>query len=170
MPILSSPEGQFDLYQRLPERVRKKIAFDAEGCWLWTAGVRDTGYGTIWWKFDGEPKRNHLAHRAVYRLLVSEIPAGLQLDHLCRVITCVHPDHLEPVTQRENIARGESATVFQARKTHCKYGHPFAGDNLLMHKNGRWRICRTCETARYEAAKARNRARTQARRERGTAA
>ena len=29
------------------------------------------------------------------------------MDHLCREPLCVNPDHLEPVTQRENLRRAE---------------------------------------------------------------
>lgn len=45
-----------------------------------------------------------------------------------------------------------------ARKTHCKRGHPYSGSNLYLHKSGRGRSCRTCmaDTARrgYLARKA----------------
>lgn len=35
-------------------------------------------------------------------------------------------------------------------KTHCKYGHSFEGDNLLIRKEG-WRSCRKCRDFRnYE--------------------
>lgn len=45
------------------------------------------------------------AHRVVYESLVGPIPAGLELDHTCRVRRCVNPDHLEPVTHAENQRR-----------------------------------------------------------------
>jgi hypothetical protein len=43
----------------------------------------------------------------VYEALTGSIPADLQLDHLCRVRNCVNPAHLEPVTPRENVRRGQ---------------------------------------------------------------
>ncbi len=82
------------------ERVLAKIAM-ASGCWLWT-GVRTTeGYGQVW--RDG---RMRMAHREVYELLRGPIDHGLVLDHLCRTPACVNPDHVEPVTQAENVQRG----------------------------------------------------------------
>ena len=46
------------------------------------------------------------AHRALYENVNGPVPYGLQLDHLCRVPSCVNPDHLEPVTPAENCRRG----------------------------------------------------------------
>lgn len=60
-----------------------------------------------------------VAHRFAYERFVGTIPAGLQIDHLCRTRLCVNPAHLEPVTNRENVLRGLAAT-----RTHCAKGHP----------------------------------------------
>ena len=74
---------------------------DENGCWLWTGRVnKSTGYGE---------QANDLAHRLFYESLVGEIPAGLELDHLCRVHRCVNPSHLEAVTHRVNVLRGVAA-------------------------------------------------------------
>lgn len=79
------------------------VQVDVGLCWEWT-GAQDQGYGLF--SFEGRPVR---AHRWLWELLVELIPAGLQLDHLCRNHSCVNPDHLEPVTQAENIRRGNAA-------------------------------------------------------------
>ena len=49
----------------------------------------------------------------------------------------------EVVTPKENIIRGQGITAINARKTHCKDGHPFCGKNLRKPKRG-GRVCRTC--------------------------
>lgn len=108
-------------------------------CWLWT-GSRSVGYGNL--GIDGQTV---LAHRYVYELEIGPIPDGLQIDHLCRVRHCVNPDHLETVTQRENIMRSPiSVTAINARKTHCPAGH------RLRERDSRgWRFCRECTNARW---------------------
>jgi HNH endonuclease len=52
-----------------------------------------------------------MAHRAYYQERHGPIPDGYQLDHLCRVRACVNPDHLEVVTARENIRRGNGTKL-----------------------------------------------------------
>lgn len=113
--------GTAPLARRLWDRI------DASGpCWLWT-GATSNGYGHICLDY-----KRHLVHRVVYEMLVGPIPAGLTLDHLCRVRLCCNPDHLEPVTLAENMARSP-----WFRPTHCRKGHS------LMNNNRRGK-CRTC--------------------------
>jgi HNH endonuclease len=120
-------------------------------CWPWTAGKLYNGYG----QFD-----NQAAHRVAYELAIGPIPAGLQVDHACHNDTgcpggigcphraCCNPTHLEIVTQRENILRGDGLSAKQARQTHCKRGHPF--DEANTYRNGGKRFCRTCMKRRQQ--------------------
>jgi len=130
-------------YEELPKNIATRIEVDPGGCWLWTGFVGGNGYGsfTVWrvgtiW-----------AHRMVYERVVGPIPEGLELDHLCRVRRCVNPQHLEPVTRRENARRGESPAGLKARQTHCKRGHEFTEQNTRRDKYGN-RSCRSCDAAR----------------------
>lgn len=109
-----------------------------EDCWLWTSGASPGGYGV----FRGHDGNSIMAHRFAYGELVGPVPEGMQLDHLCRVRLCVNPAHLEPVTQQENIRRGEGGKHWRI-KTHCPQGHPYEGDNLYVNPSGR-RECRVC--------------------------
>nr|WP_157095381.1 HNH endonuclease [Hoyosella altamirensis] len=83
------------------------------------------------------------AHRWAYIQLISDIPDGLQLDHLCRVRACVNPWHLEPVTPYVNWERGNSPVRANRDKTHCKQGHEFIPENTYVNPAGS-RICREC--------------------------
>ena len=107
------------------------------GCWLWTGATNDKGYGR---------HRSTLAHRASLSLSGISIPAGKEVDHLCRVRCCVNPAHLEVVTHRENLLRGETLTAAAAAKRACPKGHPYVGDNVAL-VNGK-RKCRECDRQR----------------------
>lgn len=126
----------------LPERFWEKV--DATGdCWEWTASTV-YGYGQFW--MNGTRWR---AHRLACEFLTGQqIPADKQIDHLCRNKACVNPDHLEVVTQRENIMRSYGVTARNARATHCKRGHSLAPDNVYIH-DGR-RVCKECAQARRD--------------------
>jgi hypothetical protein len=78
------------------------------------------------------------AHRAAYEEAYGPIPDGLVIDHLCRVRWCCNPEHLEAVTNRENILRGESPPARNARKERCDRGHE------LTFQAGGKRYCATC--------------------------
>ena len=134
------------------------------GCWLWLDGLV-RGYGQFFLKCHPNKSRRKIvvmAHRYSYEIARGPIPTGLTLDHLCRNKCCVNPDHLEPVTLRENIQRG-AAGANSRMKTHCPAGHPYTGENLKMVMRERPggvigvnRICRICErktTRRYKIRK-----------------
>lgn len=119
-----------------------------DGCWEWQRSMNSYGYGRIrLWSVAEQRSPTRSAHRAVYEMLRGPVPAGLELDHLCRNRACVRPSHLEPVTRRENLMRSAGLPAQNAGKTHCKRGHEFAGGNLRVARDGS-RHCRTCRRER----------------------
>lgn len=114
------------------------------GCWNWQGPINGGGYATC--SLHGKTRK---VHRLIYEWERAPIPDGLTLDHLCRNRACVNPDHMEPVTNRVNILRGESFSATLARQTHCKHGHPFSGDNLEIDRDG-FRRCITCRRQRQK--------------------
>lgn len=126
----------------LPHHIRRNIGPGANGCWLWLRSLSSDGYG--WASLDD---RTSQAHRLVYTLIVGDVPAGLVLDHLCRVRHCVNPEHLEPVTPGENLRR---SGLTPAGMTRCAKGHE------LSDWHGQ-RRCLTCK-AEYDQRWRRERA------------
>jgi hypothetical protein len=115
-------------------------------CWLWLGcrhvrGGRSMGYGAV--MHEG---KKWLAHRMAYTLSIGPLPADKTIDHLCRQPLCVNPEHMELVSMRENILRGEGLAAQNARKTHCKRGHEFNPENTIVTDNRGHpgRRCRTC--------------------------
>ena len=117
---------------------------------------KGTGYGEVTVRSPTAAKgyTTAMAHRIAYEKANGPIPAGMQIDHLCRNRACVNPSHLEAVTQRENLLRGTGTPAKNAAKTQCKHGHPFDATNTYVKPNGS-RQCRAC-ARRYQNA--RNRA------------
>ena len=94
-------------------------------------------------------------HRFAYELLVGPIPKGLTIDHVkskeCISTLCVNPAHLEAVTLRENILRGNGLAAMNAKKTHCPQGHPYDYVNSAGARG--CSICRGHRMNRQEAGR-----------------
>lgn len=129
--------------ERLAERSKRD---PVSGCVLWTGYLQADGYGQI--RHDGQT----LAHRVAWIAERGPIPDGLVLDHLCRTRRCINPNHLEVVTDRENILRGVGPSAVSAVRDSCAKGHPYTAENTYRHRGER--ICRACNLAsakRYAA-------------------
>ena len=122
-----------------------------DGCWPWLGEASYHGYARVTL---GGVKRQ--AHRWAYEFLVGNVPDGLELDHLCRNRRCCKPAHLEPVTHRENIIRGDTIPSTNLRKTHCPRGHPYDAENTRYGSSQR--LCRQCQRVHNTRYKARKRA------------
>jgi hypothetical protein len=125
------------------ERFIDKLLVMPDGCWEWQGAKANLGYGRFY--FDGQSRP---AHRFSWTWLKGSIPKGLDIDHLCRNTSCVNPTHLEPVTHRENLLRGDTIGARAAARTHCPKGHALDG----LRGNG-CRYCKTCARASYHRRK-----------------
>jgi hypothetical protein len=122
-----------------------------EDCWIWKGAKTTLGYG--FFRMPGNRKGPSVyAHRISYELANGRIPEGRELDHLCRNPPCIKPDHLEAVSHKENLARGEGPFPEEKRKTHCLRGHPLTIENCqpsalkLGHRN-----CKICHNINRNA-------------------
>jgi hypothetical protein len=112
------------------------------GCWLWMGVLNGSGYARI-------RLGAHLifVHRLFYEFYKKPIPAGLTVDHICRVRCCVNPAHMDVVTHRENCLRGIAPAAKHAKQTHCIHGHEFTAANTWRRRNG-GRLCLKCAVER----------------------
>lgn len=134
------------------------------GCWYWTAFRSEHNYG----KVTVSNGQHCLAHRVAFeighgRKIGRDIDGHLfTIDHLCanaaatpeeayECRACVNPAHLAEKTQRANVYSSDRVICTEnAKKTHCKNGHPLSGDNMRLDitKRGLQRQCRTCDRER----------------------
>lgn len=151
LPADTLPEVQVALLEDKTRLRFENLISKTEGCWQWL------GYGNPYGRFK---VKGHglVAHRVSYIMSGRVIPEGLTLDHLCKNILCVNPAHLEPVTMRENLRRGNGISSIHSRRTHCARGHELSGNNIRGGKYGR--RCKVCQSianaAKYRAWKLAN--------------
>lgn len=138
-----------------PEDIKALCVINPEtGCWEWHRACDTTGYGRMFHNGRVRP-----THRVVYEMIHGVVDPKWHIDHLCRNRFCCNPEHLEAVTHRENLRRGNTFVRDNLAKTHCLRGHPLFGDNLRMSKRGE-RLCIACarmtSTKQYHKRKEEN--------------
>lgn len=113
-----------------------RVQVERSGCWLWTGAVNNKGYGIF---------ESTSAHRFTYAWFVEPIPAGFEVDHLCRTRRCVNPAHGEAVTGIENRRR---ANRFDTTGR-CQRGHRLTECGIGSNgEPGLDRICIACRRLR----------------------
>ena len=131
---------------KLLARLQKYISVSLDGCWNWTGkNVNHGGYGRTMLR-----GKKVLAHRISYFLAHDCLPLNGELDHLCRNRLCVNPKHLELVSRRMNLLRGNSPVGISSRKTNCNNGHP-----LIQRPGSPQRHCQICVTTQQRERRAR---------------
>lgn len=105
-------------------------------CWQWLLSINNYGYGHSVWH------RTHIgSHRLSYFAHTGAIPIGMDIDHLCRNRACCNPKHLEPVTRKINLLRGETIPAANSKKAKCPAGHLYSEFGRIYSGS---RSCREC--------------------------
>lgn len=130
-----------------PARFARSFKVDPEtGCHLWTELLSRRGYAKF---FAGG--KTWSGYSWAWVQLHGPVPDALQLDHFrCSIRRCVNPDHVRPVTARENALRSNSPAALNQAKTHCVHDHAFTPENTWIDKKGS-RHCRECGRRRVRA-------------------
>lgn len=92
------------------------------------------------------------AHRAAWVHHHGQIPAGLTVDHICRVRRCVNVAHLRLLTNRENASDNGQTFLNPVIDTPCRKGH-----QRRENASG-YRYCPTCRNVRKRAYRLKARA------------
>ena len=126
--------------------VRAQADSPSPYCTLWSRSLTEDGYGRVW--AGDRVRRAHVMAYVFYH--GHPVPEGHEVDHLCGNRACFNPTHLEAVSHRENLLRGNTIAAINAAKTHCPRGHELSGDNLIQSMLRRYgkRSCRTCANER----------------------
>ena len=135
------------------ERLMEKLVFQPEThCIEFTGSLyKHGGYG----QFHGGADLPGViyAHRAAYILWNGPIPDGMQIDHRCDNPKCCNPQHLWPVTPKQNIMFARTkmrANSPNTQKTECPRGHQYD----RTRPNG-YRWCSTCAKEQQKRSRSR---------------
>lgn len=143
--------GPNPTWEEIRELIRTCINESATSCWEWQRSLDKHGYGRL---------HRSMAHRLSYEAFIGPIGKGLDIDHLCRNPRCVNPAHLEPVTRRENLARGVGVSQRKKRaleRTHCSKGHLLTPSNTYVRPSDGIRQCRQCRKECDQKQRSKNR-------------
>ena len=101
-------------YEAMITEILQKVTVTDGGCWVWQRGTRrrkeKSPYPVVKWS-----NRTFQLHRLVLEVKHGKPLGSQHAHHICANSMCVNPDHLQPVTHRENIAEMLARRSYLAR-------------------------------------------------------
>lgn len=128
-------------------RVLSNCKINENGCWEYQARSKGGGYC----QFSVNNKHVYV-HRFMYEYYYDNIDYSLVIDHICRNPRCVNPDHLQQITQAENVHRGFTG-INMSSKTHCPQGHEYNKENIYLYKSKKGLFSRHCKICNKDTQK-----------------
>lgn len=95
--------------QAMIAAIEQYVDKTSEGCWQWTRRFNG-GYPQ-----QRIGKKSYLVHRLSLEAKMGAPLGGQAAHHICANSKCVNPDHLQPVTHRENIAEMLARNAYLTR-------------------------------------------------------
>jgi hypothetical protein len=108
----------------------------ATNCLVWRGAQNSKGYGCF--AVNGG---SQLAHRVAWEDVHGPIPDSLTIDHLCRVRACVNVEHMELVSNAENLRRQPRVLRVGGE---CRNGHRVESVAALYVRRDGTKECREC--------------------------
>lgn len=140
-----------ELREPIKHDLLNEVSFDKETtCWNWKGYKSELNYGII-----SIQNKTFYTHRVSYTLFHKPIPKGLVVHHMCNNRACCNPEHLDIMTQIENVSMNGSGSYGHfAARTHCVNGHELSNDNLVQSslKKGKTE-CLKCNNKRVRLSK-----------------
>lgn len=135
--------GVMNISPKSISKLFSKVRIDPiTNCWNWIGSTTSNGYGNV-----RINKKLYRTHRLTYMLFVGDLPIGKGksipvLDHLCNNRLCCNPAHLQLISDRENILKGNGITARKYKQIYCKNGHilpnPIRGHRRCMICHRAW--------------------------------
>ncbi len=141
--------------QPVLERFFDKVVInEPTDCWEFVSSISKSNCGRFY--YNGKCRD---AYKIGYFLLGGIIPEGYDLHHTCENRLCVNPEHLMPLDRATHITdfTPTHITYKNKRKTHCSFGHPLSGENVIKSDKG-VRRCLSCARRRTRECQAKKRA------------